>query len=93
MGSKKKKKWEIKRRTNLRKLSQLRAFSVFKCKFEKFLMTAKHMCLRIKVAQLNNLSVGKEITGIDIYLVGLLGTIFFNKMENENTNLLKLGDV
>ena len=27
--------------------------------FEKFLMTAKAMCLRIKVAQVNSLSVGK----------------------------------
>ena len=32
--------------------------------FPKCLMTAKAMCLRIKVAQLNSLSVGKEITGI-----------------------------
>ena len=31
---------------------------------QKILMTAKAMCLRIKVAQLNSLSVGKEITGI-----------------------------
>ena len=46
------------------KLSQLHAFSFLKCKFEKFQMTAKVMCLRNKVAQLNNLSVGKEITGI-----------------------------
>ena len=52
MGNKKK-KWEIKRRTNVRKLSQLQAFSFFKCKFAKFLMTAKAMCLHIKVAQLN----------------------------------------
>ena len=32
--------------------------------FQKFIMTAKAMCLRIKVAQLNRLSVGKELTGI-----------------------------
>ena len=32
--------------------------------FQKILMTAKAMCLPIKVAQLNSLSVGKEITGI-----------------------------
>ena len=46
-------------------------------------MTAKAMCLCIKVAQLNTLSVGKEITG----------NRFFNEMENENTNLRKLADV
>ena len=56
MGNKKKKIWEIKRRKNVRKFLQLHAFSFFKC---KFLMTAKAMCLRIKVAQLNSLSVGK----------------------------------
>ena len=56
MGNKKKKK--------LRKLSQLHAFSFFKCIFKKFVTTAKATCLRIKVAQLNTLSVGKEITGI-----------------------------
>ena len=61
MGNKKKKNWEIKRRRKLRKLLQLHAFSFFKCKFEKFLMNAKAMCLRIKVAQLNTLSVGKEV--------------------------------
>ena len=32
--------------------------------FQKVLMTVKAMCLRIKVAQLNSLSVGKEITGM-----------------------------
>ena len=36
MGNQKKKKWEIKRRRNLRKLSQLHAFPFFKYKFEKF---------------------------------------------------------
>ena len=50
------------------------AFSFYKCKCEIFLMTANAMCLRIKVAQLNTLR--KEITGIDLYLVGLLGTPF-----------------
>ena len=87
MGNKKKKKYEIKRRRHLRTLSQLHAFSFFKCKFEKCLMTAKAMCLRIKVAQLNTLSVGKEITGIPT------GYRFFIEMENENTNLRKLADV
>ena len=82
-----KKKWEIK---NLRKLSQLHAFSFFKCKFEKFLMTAKAMCLRIKVAHLNTLSVGKEITGIPSRPTGYR---FFNEIENENTNLGQLADV
>ena len=33
MGNKKKKIWEIKRRINLRNLSQLHTFSFFKCKF------------------------------------------------------------
>ena len=55
MGNKKK---------TLTQIVALHAFSFFKCKFEKFLMTAKTMCLRIKVAQLNTLSVGKVITGI-----------------------------
>ena len=64
MGNKKKK--------TLRKLSQLHAFSFFKCKFEKFLMTAKAMCLRIKVAQLNSISVGKEITGVPSRPTGIL---------------------
>ena len=59
MENKKKKKWEIKRRTKLCKLSQLHAFSFFKCKFEKFLMTAKAMCLSIKVAQLNTFRLEK----------------------------------
>ena len=59
MGNKKKKKWEIRRRKSLCKLSQLHAFSVFKCKFEKFLLTAKAMCLRIKVAQLNTFRLEK----------------------------------
>ena len=45
--------------------------NVFKCKFEKFLMNTKAMCLYIKVAQLATLSVGKESTGIG--LVGLPG--------------------
>ena len=90
IGNKKKKKWELKRRRNLRKLSQLHAFSFFKCKFEKFLMTAKAMCLHIKVAQLNTLSVEKEITGIPSRPSGYR---FFNGMENENTNLHKLADV
>ena len=49
MGNKKKEKWGIKRRKNVRKLSQLHAFSFFKCKFETFLMTAKAMCICIKV--------------------------------------------
>ena len=31
---------------------------------QKCLITANAMCLRIKVAQLNSLSAGKEITGI-----------------------------
>ena len=37
-----------------------------------FLMTAKSMFLRIKVAQLNSLSVGKEITGIPSRPTGIL---------------------
>ena len=41
IGNKKTKIWGIKRRRNLRKLSQLHAFSFFKCAFEKFLMTTK----------------------------------------------------
>ena len=43
------------------------------------------MCLHIKVAELNTLSVGKGITGI-------LSTFFFNEMgnTNENTNLRKI---
>ena len=53
MGNKKKKKWELKRRKHLRKLSQLDAFS-FKIFFNTGLMTAKAMCLRIKVAQLKS---------------------------------------
>ena len=53
-------------------------------------MTAKAMCLRIKVAQSNTLSVGKEITGI---LSRPTGYRFCNEMENENTNLRKLADV
>ena len=40
--------------------------------FQKFLMTAKTLCLRIKVAQLNSLSVGKEITGIPSRPTGIL---------------------
>ena len=35
-----------------------------KCKFKKFLMAVNAICLRIKVAELNILSVGKGITGI-----------------------------
>ena len=35
-------------------------------------MTAKAMCLCIKVAQLNSLSVGKETTGIPIRPTGIL---------------------
>ena len=80
MGNEKKKKWEMKRRKNVRKLSQLPAFSFFKCKFEKFLMTATATCLHIKVAQLNTLSVGTEITGIPSRPTGYR---FFNEMENE----------
>ena len=34
------------------------------------------MCLRIKVAELNTLSVGRGITGIH-------SAVFFNEMENE----------
>ena len=40
--------------------------------FQKFLMTAKAMCLRIKVAQLNSLSVGKVVTGIPSRPTGIL---------------------
>ena len=53
-------------------------------------MTAKAMCLHIKVAQFKTLSVGKEITGIPSRPTGYH---FFNEMENENTNLRKLADV
>ena len=35
-------------------------------------MTAKAMCLRIKVAQLNSLSVGKKITGIPSRSTGIM---------------------
>ena len=55
----KKKKREIKRRKNLRKLSQFHAFSFFKCKFAKFLITAKSMYLRIKVAKFNTFRLEK----------------------------------
>ena len=58
MGNKKR------RNTNLGKLFQLHVFLFFKCKFEKFLMNVKAMCLCIKVAELNTLSVGKGIPGI-----------------------------
>ena len=61
-----------KKKTILRKLSQLHAFSFFKCKCETFLTAAKAMCLCIKVAQLNTLSVGKEITGIPSRPTGYL---------------------
>ena len=57
-------RWTIKRNENLGKLSQLHVFVFSKCKFDKFLMTVEAMCLRIKVAELNTLSVGKGITGI-----------------------------
>ena len=41
--------------------------------FQKCLITAKEMCLRIKVAQSNSLSVGKEIsTGIPSRPTGIL---------------------
>ena len=40
--------------------------------FQNILMTAKAMCLCIKVAQLNSLSVGKEITGISSRPTGIL---------------------
>ena len=40
--------------------------------FQKIRMTAKEMCLRIKVAQLNSLSVGKEITVIPSRPTGIL---------------------
>ena len=92
MGNIKKKKWERKRIKSLRKLSQLHAFSLtfFKCKFEKFLMTTKAMCLHIKVAQLNTLSVGTEITGIPGRPTGYR---FFNEMENENSDLRKLANI
>ena len=53
-------------------------------------MTAKAMCLHIKVVQLNTLSVGKQITGIPSRPTGYR---FLNKMENENTHLRKLADV
>ena len=69
MGNKKKKKWEIKRRRNVRKLSQLHAFSFFKRKFEKFITTAKAMCLRIKVALFNFFLIF-FITKIKITLTG-----------------------
>ena len=59
MGNKKKKKF-----TQIVAVARFLIKKNFKCKFEKFLMTTKAMCLHIKVAQLNNLSVGKEITGI-----------------------------
>ena len=48
-------------------------------------MTAKAMCLRIKVAQLNTLSVGKEITGMPSSPTRDYRVPFFNEMENENT--------
>ena len=43
-------RWKIKRRrnANLCKLSQLHVFVFLKCKFEKFLMTVKAMCLKYK---------------------------------------------
>ena len=74
-------RWKIKRRRNaiLRKLSQSHILVFLKCKFEKFLITVKAMCLRINVAELNTLSVGKGITGIP-------STFFFNEMENTNEN-------
>ena len=56
-------RWEIKRRQNGETFTQIVAVGRFLI-FQKILMTAKAMCLRIKVAQLNSLSVGKEITGI-----------------------------
>ena len=40
--------------------------------FQKCLITAKEMSLRIKVAQLNSLSVGKEFTGILSRPTGIL---------------------
>ena len=40
--------------------------------FQKCRMTAKAMCLRIKVTQLNILSVGQEITGIPSRPTGIL---------------------
>ena len=40
--------------------------------FQKILTTAKAMCLCIKVAQLNSLLFGKEITGIPGRPTGIL---------------------
>ena len=49
------------RNANARKLLHLHVFVFLKCKFETFLMTVKAMCLRIQVAELNTLSVEKEL--------------------------------
>ena len=40
--------------------------------FQKCIMTAKAMCMRIIVAELNSISVGKEITGIPSRPTGIL---------------------
>ena len=76
--------WEIKRRKNLCKLSQLDAFPFFKCKFLKFLMNAKAMCLRIKVAQLNTLSVAKEMTCIPSRPTGYRFLLMRWKMKTQS---------
>ena len=58
----------IKKKKTFRQIVAVGRFPIF----HKFLMTAKAMCLRIKVAQLNSLSVGKEITGIPSRPTGIL---------------------
>ena len=66
MGNKKKKIWEIKRRKNyaIHRSCTLSHFS--NANFEKCIMTAKAVCLRIKFAQLK--SFGWKTTRILQYL-------------------------
>ena len=59
---------EIKKKKTFTQIVAVGRFLIF----QKIIMTAKAMCLRIKVAQLNSLSVGKEITGIPSRSTGIL---------------------
>ena len=66
MGNKKKKIWEINRRRNYATRRSCTHSHFSNANFEKFIMTAKAVCLRIKVAQLK--SLGWKTTGILQYL-------------------------
>ena len=66
MGNKKKKIWEIKEETIYATRSSCTLSHFSNANFEKFLKTAKAVCLRIKVAQFK--SLGWKTTGILQYL-------------------------